>query len=164
MGLCAGIKPALGQMNKAAKFASGLGCLLAILGPLMAVLLYPKAKWLFAFALIGIAVIILNSLLAKDPKPQELADEIERILAGNTWGWDIDDFEHQGIRDRQLRELWQRSMVIGGLPEEWSRLNEGKKKQLQELIRNLRELGEAQDTASDTNTKPGSDISFTPRN
>jgi len=41
------------HMIKAAKFAYGLGCLIAVLGPLLAILLYPRAKWLFAFVLIA---------------------------------------------------------------------------------------------------------------
>jgi len=73
-------------MIKAAKFASGLGCLTAVLAPLLAILLYPRANWLFAFVLVGIAVLVLNERLAKDPTPQALADEIERLLTGNTGG------------------------------------------------------------------------------
>jgi len=111
-------------MKKAAKFVSGLGCLVAVLAPLLAVLLYPRANWLFAFVLVGIAVLVLNRLLVKDPTPQALADEIERLLTGNYIGWDVDDFEHRSIRDPQLRELRRRSMEVGGCPEEWVRLEE----------------------------------------
>jgi hypothetical protein len=130
-------------MNKAAKFGTRLGCLISILGPLLAALLYPRAKWLFAFALIGVVGPILSSLFAKDPTPQALADDIEHLLTGRFGGWDVEDFEHKRIRDPQLRELWGRSMKIGGLPEEWVRLNEERKSQLREIIRKLRELSES---------------------
>ncbi|MGB0043616.1 MAG: hypothetical protein WBP91_10615, partial [Terriglobales bacterium] len=70
-------------MKKAAKFASGLGCLVSVIAPLLAILLYPRANWLFAFMLIGVAVVAFNALWAKDPTPQDLADEIERLLTGH---------------------------------------------------------------------------------
>jgi hypothetical protein len=128
--------------NKAVKFVSRLGCLISLGGPLLAILLYPRAKWLFAFALIGVAVLVVNQLLAKDPAPQALADEIERLLVGTFGGWDVDNFEHQSIQDPQLRDLWRRSMEIGGAPEEWVRLDEARKDELRQVIRDLRELGE----------------------
>ena len=131
------------HMKKAAKFGAGLGCLISIVAPLLAALLYPRAKWLFAFVLIGVAVLILNGLFVKDPTPQALADDIERLLTGSYGGWDVDDFESQRIRDPQLRELWRRSMDVGGLPEKWVRLSEEQKSQLREIIRKLRELSEA---------------------
>jgi hypothetical protein len=73
-------------MIKVAKFASGLGCLTAVLGPLLVILLYPRANWLFAFVLLGIVVLVLNDRFAKDPTPQALADEIERLLTGHSAG------------------------------------------------------------------------------
>jgi hypothetical protein len=127
-------------MDKENKLASGIGCALAILGPLTAVVLYPRAKWLFAFALVGVAVLALNHLLAKEPTPAELADQIEGFLNGWQRGWDVDDFEHQRISHPQLRELWHKSMEIGGLPEDWPRLDEQKKNQLREVTQSLREL------------------------
>jgi hypothetical protein len=66
------------------------------LAPLLAILIYPTAKWLFAFVLIGIAVLVLNHLFAKDIRPQDLADRIERLLTGNYGGWDVGDFENLG--------------------------------------------------------------------
>jgi hypothetical protein len=74
-------------MKKALKFVSGLGCLISVLAPLVGVLLYPRAKWLFAFMLVGVAVPVLNHMLAKDPAPTVLADQIEQLLNGQTWGW-----------------------------------------------------------------------------
>jgi len=135
-------------MKKAAKFVSGLGCLVSVIAPLLALVLYPRAKWLFAFALVGIAILVLNGLSAKDPTPQTLADEIETLLTGYYGGYEVDDFEHRRIRDPQLKEFWHRSMEIGGLPEEWVRLDEGRKCQLREVVRSLRELGEAQDSGA----------------
>ena len=134
----------MAHMKKAGKFGAGLGCLISVVAPLLAALLYPRAKWLFAFALIGIVVLILNGLFAKDPTPQALADAIDRLLSGSHGGWDVDDFEHQRIRNPQLRELWRRSMDVGVPPENWVRLNEERKDQMREIIRRLRESGEAQ--------------------
>jgi len=136
------------HMKKTAKFRAGLAMELSVglmlfVAPFLAVLLYPRAKWLLALVPIGVAVLILSGLFAKDPTPQALADDIERLLTGSSGGWDVDDFEHQRIRDPQLRELWRKCMDVGGPPEEWVRLNEGQKSELREIIRKLKELGEA---------------------
>jgi hypothetical protein len=125
-------------MGKAIKLGSGVGCALGVLGPLTAVILYPRGKWLFAFALVGVGVLVLNHLLAKDPSAATLADQIEAFLNGKSAGWDVDDFEHQQISNPQLRASWRRSMEIGGLPEQWGGLDEEKKKELCDLVRNLR--------------------------
>ena len=137
------------RTKKAAKLLVGPGCLVSIVALLLAAILYPRAKWLFACVLIGIALVILNALFSKDPTPRALADDIERLLTGNYGGWDVDDFEHQRIRDPQLRELWRRSLDIGGLPEEWVRLNEERRSQLQEIMRQLRAMGEARELEED---------------
>jgi hypothetical protein len=132
-------------MIKAAKLASGLGCLTLFLAPLLAILFYPRANWLFAFVLVGIAVLVLNDRLAKDPTPEALADEIERLLTGKYAGWDVDNFESHRIRDPQLKELWRTSMLAGPhpAPEEWVGLDEEHKDRLREIVRELRALEEA---------------------
>jgi hypothetical protein len=127
-------------MNKAAKFVYPLGCWTSIVAPLLAIVLYPRAKWLFAFTLIGVAVLVLNHRLPKDPTPQALADQIERLLKGDSAGWDVENFEFQSIRNPQLREFHLRSMKVGGLPEGWINANEERKKQLREIIEHLRNL------------------------
>jgi hypothetical protein len=137
-------------MNKIAQFASGLGCLVSVLAPVLAAVLYPKGKWLFALVLIGVAVLVLNRLFGKDPAPQTVADEIERLLNGDYYGFAVDSFEHWRIRDPKLKELWLKSMRIGGLPEEWVRLEEHKKSQLRKVTQELRELGQTR------GAKPGS--------
>jgi len=102
--------------------------LTAVLAPLLAIILYPRANWLFALVLVGIAILILQSRFSEDPTPYTLANEIERLLNGTSYGrWDVDDFESQYIRDSRLKELWRKSMEIGGLPEEWVKLDEQKK-------------------------------------
>jgi hypothetical protein len=128
-------------MDKAAKFASGMGCLLSVLGPIVALVLYPRATRLFAFALIGLVVLVLNHLMAKDPTPLDFADRAERLLNGTAYGWDVDDYEHLNPCEPQLRELWRRTMATGGLPEEWTRLDENKKSELRDIIRALKQLG-----------------------
>jgi hypothetical protein len=129
-------------MKRTAKFASGLGCLISVVGPFLAFVLYPRARWLFTFVLIGFAVLWLNRRFAKDPTPRALADQIERLLNGECYGWDVDDFEMQSIRDPQLHDLHRRSMVVG-LPEGWPKLDEDRKNQLREIILELRKLGES---------------------
>jgi hypothetical protein len=126
--------------KKALKFITGLGCLVSLAGPLLAVVLYPRFKWLFALVLIGFAVVILSVLSRKDPTVAALADEIENLLAGTYSGWAVDDFEHRGIRNPTLREYYLRSMSVGGLPETWVRLSDAEKEQMREIIRQLREL------------------------
>lgn len=133
-------------MKRIAKVMSGVGCLASVLGLLLALLLYPKDKWLFAFILIGFAVLWVNHRFVEDPKPHALADQIERLLTGNYTGWEVDDFEHLGIRDPQLQELHRRSFKIGGLPEEWFKLTDEKKIQMQEIIRELRSLDNGRDS------------------
>jgi hypothetical protein len=136
-------------MKRALKFASGLGCLISVVGPFLALVLYPRAKWLFAFILIGFAVLWLNRRLAKDPTPQVLGDQIERLLTGNYAGWDVDDFEMRSIRDPQLQDLYRRSMKVG-LPEEWVNLDEERKNQLREIILELRNLDDTRSAGAPT--------------
>jgi hypothetical protein len=130
-------------MKRTAKFASSLGCLMSVVGPFVGFVLYPRARWLFAFVLIGFAVLWLNRRFAKDPTPQALADQIEHLLNGDYYGWDVDDFEMQSIRDPQLLDLHRKSMNVGS-PEQWVRLDEERKNQLREIILELRKLGESQ--------------------
>jgi hypothetical protein len=126
--------------RKALKFVTGLGCLVSIAGPLLAIVLYPRAKWLFVFVVIGIVIVVLAEWTRKDPTPAALADEIESLLTGNYSEWDVDGFEHLGIRNPTLREYHLRSMSVGGLPETWVRMSDAEKDQMREIIRQLREL------------------------
>ena len=120
----------------------GSGCLISVLAPIVGLLLYPRAKWLFAFVLVGIALVLLNIILTKKAlTPQEVADRAERLLSGSFDGYEVDNYEHLYPIDPQVRELWHRSMAVGGLPEEWPRLDEAKKNEVREIIRSLRQLG-----------------------
>jgi hypothetical protein len=127
-------------MPKFAQFAFRSGCLISLLAPVVAVALYPRAKWLFGFVVVGIVLLVLMKVLAKDPSPQALADTMDRLLSGCTGAWDVDDYEHLNPRNPQIRELWRRSMEVGGLPEQWSGLDEKSKDVLRDIIRNLRQL------------------------
>jgi hypothetical protein len=98
----------LSHMKKTPQFVFNSGCLVSVLAPVIGFVLYPRAKWLFAFVLVG---------------------------------YDVDDYEHLNPKDPRLRELWRKSMVVGGLPEEWVRLDEAKKNELRDIIRSLRQLG-----------------------
>jgi hypothetical protein len=126
--------------DKILKFVTGLGCLVSIAGPLLAIILYPRAKWLFAFVLVGVASLILRDRFRKDPTPTVLAGQIENLLTGNYSGWAVDNFENSGIRNPTLREYYLRSMSIGRLPETWVRMTDAEKDQMREIIRQLREL------------------------
>jgi hypothetical protein len=118
----------------------GVGCLISVLAPLAGIVLYPKANWLFAFVVLGIALIALASLTRKDPTPEEIAERAERLLNGTSAGWDVDDYEHLRPTEPHLRELWQKTIALGGLPEEWVRLDDGRKRELQSVIRAIRQL------------------------
>jgi hypothetical protein len=137
-------------VKRIAKFASGFGCLMSVVGPLLALVLYPRAKWLFAFVLIGFAILWLNHRFARDPTPQALADQIEHLLNGAYYGWAVDEFEMQIIRDPQLQDLHRRSIKVGGPPEEWVRLSEEQKNQMREIIAELRELDYARSGGTST--------------
>ena len=136
-------------MKRVLKF----GCMMSVAGPVLALVLYPRAKWLFALVLIGFGVLWLNRRLAKDPTPQALADQIERLLTGNFAGWDVDDFEMQSIRNRLLKDLHRRSINVG-LPEEWVKLDEERKNQLREIILELRQLGDTRSAVAPTIQRP----------
>jgi hypothetical protein len=140
---------AVQRMKRVIKFAAGLGCLMSVAGPLLALVLYPRAKWLFALVLIGLAVLWLNHRFAKDPTPHALADQIENLLNGDYHGWDVDDFEMQAIRDPLLQDLHRRCMNVG-LPEEWLKLDEEQKNRLREIILELRKLDDGKSAGAPT--------------
>jgi hypothetical protein len=126
--------------EKILKFVTGLGCLVSIAGPLLAIILYPRAEWLFAFVLVGMASLILRDRFRKDPTPTVLAYQIENLLTGNYRGWAVDDFENSGIRNPTLREYYLKSMSIGSLPETWVHMTDVERDQMREIIRQLRQL------------------------
>jgi hypothetical protein len=69
-----------------------------------------------------------------------LADRAEALLSGSYGGWDVDDYEHMNPRDPKVRNLWQSTIAVGGLPEGWAGLDDLKKKELREVIQRLRQL------------------------
>jgi len=69
-----------------------------------------------------------------------VADRAEQLLNGTFGGWDVDDYEHLNPRAPRLRELWRRTMAVGGLPEEWVNLDSRKKTELREIIAAMRQL------------------------
>jgi hypothetical protein len=130
------------RVSKVTRLLTGSGCLLALAGPTLGIFLYPHTKWLFGFVLFGVAVVAFAKFYSKDPRPQELADEIEKLLNGTYNEWAVDDFEHWGIRESRLKDYWRRSMEICPRPEEWINLNEELKQQLRTIIEELRALDE----------------------
>jgi len=127
-------------MKRSTQILSRLGCLISVVAPIIGLVVYPTANWLFWFVLVGIAIVALDVMTSKDPLPQEVAEFAERLLNGNSNGWDVDNYEHLNPKDQRLRDLWLSTMSIGGLPEEWVSLNEEKKSELREVIQKLIEL------------------------
>jgi hypothetical protein len=65
------------------------------------------------------------------------------LLNGTYCGWDVDDYEHLHPKREQLKDLWKRTMWIGGMPEEWTRLDEETKNKIREVIDEIRRLESA---------------------
>ena len=116
------------------------GCLISLLAPIFAIVLYPKANWLFALPLAGIGLLVFAILTRQGPTPLEVADRAERLLDGNAQGWDVDDYEHMNPKDPKLKDLWLRTMTVGGLPEQWPGLDGEKKNLMREIIAQLRRI------------------------
>jgi hypothetical protein len=116
------------------------GYLVTVLGPLIAVVTYPRVNWLFGGLLVGIVLWAIAALKTKKATPQEMAELAEGILNGTSGAWGVDDYEHWNPKDSEMRTLWNRTMTLGGLPEEWARLDEAQKNELRGIIRTLGEL------------------------
>jgi hypothetical protein len=70
---------------------------------------------------------------------EELADQAERILSGQCWKWDADNYEHAHVSDPQLKDLHVRTIGFG-LPEEWVKLDDPAKNSLRRIIEEMRQL------------------------
>jgi hypothetical protein len=127
-------------MRNDKKIVFGAGCLVSVMAPITGIVLYPRANWLFAFVGLGIALILFSILRRKGPTPQEVAERAERLLNGSSVGWDVDDYEHLRPKEPELRDLWRKTMTLGGLPEEWVQLDDARKRDLEGVIRAIREL------------------------
>ena len=99
-----------------------MGCLTSLVAPIVALVVYPKANWLFAVPLVGIALLVLAFRMKADPAATEVADWAERLLEGNSRGWDVDDYEHLHPNNQPLKDLWLRTMALGAPPEEWAKV------------------------------------------
>ena|SRR6185437_13097852 len=131
------------KASKATRLISRAGCLVSVLWPLIAVVIYPRVIWLFGLLLVGIALLAIIALKSKKATPQEMAELAEGIVNGTSGAWDVDDYEHWNPKDAEARTLWNRTMTLGGLPEEWVRLDEAQKNELRSIISTLRQLGNA---------------------
>jgi hypothetical protein len=125
-------------MEKALNSVFRLGCLVSVIAPIIAVVIYPRANWLFAFLLLGIALIVVGIVTRKQPTSTEVAERAERLLDGSCGGWAVDDYEHLNPKNEQLKDLWRRTMSIGGLPEEWTRLDDETKSRMRKVIAEIR--------------------------
>ena len=117
-----------------------MGCLTSLAAPAIGLVIYPRAKWLFLFPLLGSALVALDVWTRKDPIPADVADRADRILSGIYGGHEVDDYEHLNPKSPKLRDLWEATLYIHRLPEEWVGLDEEKKSELRERIRKIREL------------------------
>ena len=129
------------KTSKATRLIFRAGCLVSVLWPLIAVVIYPRVIWLFGLLLVGIALLAIIALKSKKATPQEMAELAEGIVNGTSGAWDVDDYEHWNPKDAEARTLWNRTMTLGGLPEEWVRLDEAQKNELRSIISTLRQLG-----------------------
>ncbi len=125
-------------MKKLLQLTFCAGCQASVIAPLTAIIVYPRANWLFAFPLLGIALIVFGIVTRKQPTPS--ADRAEHLLNGTYSGWDVDDYEHLHPKREQLKDLWKRTTWIGGMPEEWTRLDEETKNKIREVIDEIRRL------------------------
>jgi len=127
-------------MKRVVQILAGLGCLASLIAPFLALLLYPRAKWLFALPLLGFAILFANYLYRPGPTPEALARQIGRLMSGTHGEWAVDDYENLRPRDEQLKVLWEQSLKIGA-PESWAGLNDEQNARMQGIIDRLRELG-----------------------
>ena len=128
------------RMTKLSQLTFRAGCLTSVIAPIIGIVIYPRAEWLFAFLFLGIVLFVIGMVTRKKPRPTEVADRAEHLLDGSYAGWDVDDYEHLGPKDEELRDLWRRTMSIGGLPEEWTRLDDETKCKIREVIAEIRRL------------------------
>ncbi len=77
----------------------------------------------------------------KDPTADEIGGRAEKILNGEFGGWDVDNYESMNPRDLPVRGFWIETMKVGGVPEKWVQLDEEKKSELRNILKNLREIG-----------------------
>jgi hypothetical protein len=118
------------------------GCLFIVLAPLVGLLLYPSAKWLFGLAVIGVVLVSGVAVTRKDKNPQDVADLAERLLDGTDQGYDTEEYEHLNPKNSTMRTFWRKTKEVGGFPEDWAALEEAKKKELRTLIHDLRRTGQ----------------------
>ena len=90
---------------------------------------------------LSVALLAIAALTSKKPTPHEMAELAERIVNGTCGRWDVDDYEHWSPKDPEARALWNRTMTVGGPPEELVGLDEAQKNELRSAIRTLRQLG-----------------------
>ncbi len=128
--------------SKVTSFVSRTGCLLSIVGLVGALLMYPRAKWLFLLPLAVVVLVVLGACFKRQPDPRAVGDFVERLLNGDIGGYDVDDYEILKPRDAALRDLWRKTMEVGGSPEGWVRLDDERKNELRDLAQQMKRLDE----------------------
>jgi hypothetical protein len=81
---------------------------------------------------------MLRIFKTRHVSPQELADQAERILSGQSREWDVDDYEHRNLKDLKLKHLHLRTLSFG-MPEEWWKLDDVGKDALRRIIQEMRQ-------------------------
>lgn len=128
--------------SKVTSFVSWAGCLVSIVGLVVALLMYPRAKWLLLLPLAIVVLFVLGAFFKRQPDPRTVGDFVERLLNGEFGGYDVDDYEILKPRDAALRDLWRKTMEVGGSPEEWVRLDDERKNELRGLAQQMKRLDE----------------------
>jgi hypothetical protein len=75
----------------------------------------------------------------KQRTPQDLADQVQRILSGNCRKWDVDSYENTNPKDPKLQDLHAMTMRFG-LPETWAKLDGAEKAKLHGLIEEMKQM------------------------
>jgi hypothetical protein len=83
---------------------------------------------------------VIDLVTHKELTSLQVAERAEHLLNGTFGGWDVDNYENLRLKNEQLKDLWARTMSIGGLPETWVRLDDEAKRKMREVIAEMRRL------------------------
>ena len=80
---------------------------------------------------------MLGIFTRKGPPQRGLPIELSAYSDGSAADWDVDDYEHMYPTDLRLRDPWQRTLEVGGLPEMWLEIEPQKKTFFAKLFQRL---------------------------
>src|ERR1700742_3770012 len=88
--------------------------LVVLVAGLVGLSIYTDAKWPVVILACAAFAIALRFWQKKDIHPKEVAERAQNLLNGTFGHWDVDDYEHLVPRDPQVRNLWQKTLDLGG--------------------------------------------------